>query len=1039
MSGTSIDAFRGLVTSKTDLNIRRVTIEHEGNQPPTISAPKDLFGRIAEWIRPTVPNQVNLARINQTARKAFYDALVKAEGKPFADKILQDTVGVSGEAFVQKATPLYAARIKQVLDATEKQRAINTNTTLRQLDAFYANRRLSDEAVRTANTLGHPGLDRDDPAILQAFSRQIWHDPEYGRRRFTEDDFLRFAHNATKEVCEQKQQRFDEQYSELAKLDVPYFHDADTFFDAVKDRIENEWSNTVPGGSQIGDWAHGAIDQIANNAEKLGKMPFDPTEVGRLKADLLDTKAEMQATQQSSKAMLWEKFFEPQRQIVLEALTKAQEKPKIQLEALGVDQQVVDTLLQKLEAGVNETLLNLSRTDGSLADKSARDELLKRLESDIQEALRDVDVGEDRGRKLDVASHVAKQIIPAVSKSLEENRQTFANTRQAQTKAFQLHTVLNAELDNQIGKLENKAAFLDEYLQHDPLSEKTLAYNKLMWMQTTRHTLDTVVDQLRDHLVAAREANDPGEQAKVEKSLVTALQKRDEARQRVMAAEREWREASTERSNIDTSPSLFKTHPFEQHIKDEKKFLAKALEDAKVWPPGNDVGKFLKRHQVSALDTLQSWATIERRMVVHREGVTRTYTSEIKPASQLGHGIGDAYAQDGIQGVSAGNKRQATHARNLQVSALFRHDEAGNKQLVSQTIRHGVLDPWEIKDKDARRDAARAGAREVLNVAVTMDEAFLAQAKVNTGQNDENWQQNPLSHLVHVNLNLTTADDLEARKLSPGYREHDFTMTQFDAFEHNEGVQRFDIDGQDVRVKIDTITLSFGVNAVALGSSLPWSLNGPEERWPQDIIDHNRDNLNKLIGTLNEDARPGGHIGSIVDRLRAKAEQQDLEPQDRAALLHQIGRIQDETDLVRHMFNTGSYKHGIEDAYKMDRHLMRLCTLADEALKSLGDHNMKMSLSQGCKSNKDRGGVGDVEHKAQAIIEDMGGRVLPGEKLEGEDKTIYNTVMTSSGQLEAQQMNTRLPGSKNAEEIKARIDDEAALIYAKGFASFTKA
>ena len=81
----------------------------------------------------------------------------------------------------------------------------------------------------------------------------------------------------------------------------------------------------------------------------------------------------------------------------------------------------------------------------------------------------------------------------------------------------------------------------------------------------------------------------------------------------------------------------------------------------------------------------------------------------------------------------------------------------------------------------------------------------------------------------------------------------------------------------------------------------------------------------------------------------------------------------------------------------------------------------------------------DVEIKAQAIIEDMGGKVSPNARFSEEDQRIYNTVLTSSGQDRNQQWNTGLPGSKNAKEAAPRINDEGAQEYAIAFARYVKA
>ena len=63
----------------------------------------------------------------------------------------------------------------------------------------------------------------------------------------------------------------------------------------------------------------------------------------------------------------------------------------------------------------------------------------------------------------------------------------------------------------------------------------------------------------------------------------------------------------------------------------------------------------------------------------------------------------------------------------------------------------------------------------------------------------------------------------------------------------------------------------------------------------------------------------------------------------------------------------------------------------------------------------------------------------PGKSLSPQDQVIYNTVLTSSGQDEIQQLNTGLPGSKNAGDLKARINDPEAELTAKALSHHSNA
>ena len=532
------------------------------------------------------------------------------------------------------------------------------------------------------------------------------------------------------------------------------------------------------------------------------------------------------------------------------------------------------------------------------------------------------------------------------------------------------------------------------------------------------------------------------------------LEQRKIAEQRVDVARTQWENAGTGRT-VSPEKSDDKEHPLNKVRSDEVRFLSGALKEAKILLPGSIrvpssdsvVKEHLTKMQVKALDTMQDWHTISRDMMVSRDGLSRTYRSVITPGSQLGNIVGQSYQDDGLAGVSAGNKTESGHARNLQVSELYRidrNDEGEDVPVkVSQTIRHGVLDPWSIKDAQERTDATRRGASEVIDTAVISNEGFkdrLLQKSLLIGGDQP---PPPNSKLVHVNLNLTTADEFILRKFAPDYREKDFTQHQFDAFEAQNGARTMTIrdnDNEDrqIQMEVDTITFSFGVNKLAMGKEA-FGLIPEDTLWPPEIVEHNRANLTKLVGDLTVRTEPGGYIGGLVDRLKAQRDNVQTTRQERAVLDDLIGKIQRETDDARNMFNSGEYKGGLEDAYKMNRTLQRLVNLGGEALQKLGDNDNLMTVSQGCKSNKDRGGMEDVEHKSQVIIEDMGGRVRHGQGFNEQDQTIYNTVLTSSGQAEVQQLNTGLPGSKNAGELHARINDPDAQRYAEGFAHFTKA
>lgn len=1020
MSGIGIQDFRSLITNKGDLENRRVTIDtDQNNGSQSIRAPNSLWGRICDWFSPSVSN--NVARENQEARQTFYDALVKAEGKEFAEQVIQSTLGMTGEQFVQTRGTLQASTIKQIINKADTERERITTMDGARLNQFIDNNHLSDVAARCSSEFGFPDLEPDDPDLVKAFRDRVRMDPDFGHKLYSFEDLQNLARDAVRICCETKQAKFDEQFPALSKLENGHPHDMGEYFDNIRSDLRRE-----PLGQLSQDqkqWVNDSLDGIETSTRLLSMMTFNVEDIGDLKSELLAKRNELVALRDTAQKEVRDQVMDAFRQSVFEALGP-------QRHALA--EQICDVMCQRMEddlSGVQEDQDLFENGDFDL------NEWFEGVDKEIDNLLTSMDF-QPKERE-----EILGQINDALSAKTEALEDSLLEEFHSTSGEPSLRPALDKELGHQINLLESKVQFLDEYVRNDPLSEKNVAYNRLVLAQSSMVALQDVLDQLNEKLDHARDSNNQRQIDKLTTHINVVTAKLEEAKQRVTDFHTAWQDSGTERSEVSPKKALFKTHPFEAQRKDEERFLKAALEEAKILVPGG-AGEYLKRKQVKALDTIQDWQPIERDMIVSREGVTRSYTSKITPGMHIGHGVGEGYQRDGLRGVSAGNKSESGHARNLQVSELFRNetdpDTGEDRQvLVSRTIRHGVLDPWTIKDKQERQNSANNGAREVLTAGIVSNEKFLEKAKENSRLNLENGEH-PVSRQMHVNLNLTTADTTLLRKMKTDYKEHDFTDTQFRAFQSQNGPNQFNIDGEDVYVNVDTITFSFGVNSVAMGEGI-WGGVGEDELWPPEIIEHNRQNLNKLLGDLTENTAPGGYIGGLVDRLKEEAAKQDISQARREQLNNLVGQIQRETDTVRNVFNTESYQHGIEDAYKMDRHIMGLCNLGAQALEMLGDDNMLMSVSQGCKSNKDRGGMGDVEHKSQMIIEDMGGRVRPGRQFEEQDQIIYNTVLTSSGQDQVQQQNTGLPGSKNAKELEERINDPYALEYSRGFSSFTKA
>ncbi len=616
----------------------------------------------------------------------------------------------------------------------------------------------------------------------------------------------------------------------------------------------------------------------------------------------------------------------------------------------------------------------------------------------------------DPGKAKELKAEVSRQMagLLALEGELDETNLVGQDTGAART----LRDAMQGSLDGQIKKLSAKLDFLDEYLQNDPLSEKSVAYNQLVWRQAALVGVQDLVREL--------EATGADED-----TMAMARQKQTEAEGLVRQAKVVWEGAGVERSP-DPGTRL------KAQKSEAEDFLKQCETDLGTKAPGS-----LEKMRVKALDTLQDWNVIDRKIVVNRDGVTGTYRSVIKPGPTMGGSVGAGYENDGLKGVSAGNKLEGQQVRNLHVSELRKVNSDGSEKVLSQTIQHGTLDPYGMGSAEDRLDASKRGARKVVEAAIEANPEFKQEA---LRRKNEGGQP---STLVHINNSLMTADDHFVRKFFKSFREREFTENQFAGFESLNGgqtaltVRNQNGEDEEINVKTDTITFSWGVNAVAMRHGI-WA-TGTEDTMFGPLEKHNRENMEKLVGNLTPLTSVGGHIGGLVDRLKEQAAALEPNSTDRREIEKLIGQIGVKTDSARSLFESGDYKRGIDDAYKMQRTVDALVDLGRQAIDRLEDKGMLMSKSDNCKSGKDRTGMADVETKADAIITDLGGEVHANEKFSPQDQAIYNTVLTSAGRLEVQQFNTGFAGSKNAGELKARINDPDALKYAQGFQSFAKA
>lgn len=599
-----------------------------------------------------------------------------------------------------------------------------------------------------------------------------------------------------------------------------------------------------------------------------------------------------------------------------------------------------------------------------------------------------------------------------------------------------VYALLGKDLDRQVELVRAKAVFVDEMRLTDPLTDRSVKHSNLVWAEAGQSLLDRL-----DEGIARGEPPLTGPQ----QNALTHMQL--EWTSLCIDRMSQYRVSSQDPDSLQSIPAPNDdnqdTHPIVLGKRDTLQDLRTRLERVGIPKKTLDTlfsKESLGRAEREALSGIGTWQPLSRDMVVMRDGVMRTYKSEIESAQFLDPSLGVDLGNGRTGGVSAGVKDSVDHARNLKISRL--RDPDG--QVMSTVVGHGVLDMWGVQDPQARQQSNRQGAKEVLEVALSSN-TRLRDSLTDPGRP----QDAPPPRLVHVSVNLISPDSV--REFLPGladYKEKTYTFNQFRAFDENSG------PGQDLRVfspqgpqggqvaqvDVDAITFSFGINGIATGMTQHLLFGA----W-SNVHEHNTRNMVKLVGDLGDGqfgargTRPGGFVGEAYDRLQALSSNPAADPVQRQKATDLMAQLRGQTDLVRAMFTEETFREGNGDTAKMGREILVLQGLAEQGLDLVGATDLAGTMSKGCKSDKDRGGVTDVELKSKLILRDLGGDMNPDERLQGDDQGVYYTVSSSSGQLENQRWNTGLSGSKEAGHLKDRLPDPEVRQFLCGLGKYAKA
>lgn len=418
---------------------------------------------------------------------------------------------------------------------------------------------------------------------------------------------------------------------------------------------------------------------------------------------------------------------------------------------------------------------------------------------------------------------------------------------------------------------------------------------------------------------------------------------------------------------------------------------------AVLLPPGADSGsvKSLAKEMKEVLNerfrqelNRMPWKPIAREVpMFDKAGGMQMLTSTMMPSNRLGNG--ESMRRDGIYGVTSAD-RANVHATNMWSSELTVRQPDGSSRTLFRGMRHGVHDAFGIKDPALRRQANINRVKEFYTAALHAQPELLQAAMegktvklpvVSTSLLGPNWFiRKETSMLANQNAAWTDAC--------------------------TNGVCELSIGGKTVRVEPKVITFNYAVDM--------WSQSFGLHAW-RNTQAQNDEGLRQLIGS-GADIDPQSHVGQFL----STCPDEGLKSKVRL-LAEQIGSMR----------TSGAYKKWGSDPYAMPA---RIALLA---------HLTGAMPAYNCKSGKDRTGQMDVAVKTLAFQLDQGKLPDPLKPATQESKFIMNKMAANSGNMEVQQYNTGLAGSKtagwfsNPGGLRSQFSDDAFEYY-RGLQEFAK-
>lgn len=610
---------------------------------------------------------------------------------------------------------------------------------------------------------------------------------------------------------------------------------------------------------------------------------------------------------------------------------------------------------------------------------------------------------------------------------------------------------LHQELESLAGKLESKRTMLQELKTNHPFSEKNVSYTRFMLAETAKETAFTHLSGMIDSLTEQRDQAPMGStqreqlQTKLDALLVKAGRIMQRLDQHALDAKQAHQGANPDQIIPQDQVS---DHPLFRTEGDELKFINQLLKNDQL---GSVSKKQFQRVRDQVLNTRQDWSPIQRTMVTRHQRTTQLAQSTIRSGIGLeGSFVHHQLQQRGLQGVSSHTKTEVAPEipKNLQHSTLT----VDGKTRVDM-IRHGII---------ANPDQAKS----VVSTAIWSD-PVLRQLVLDRLEQDD---PTPIDYSF-ANVNLESPWSTKIPVMGQRRVMQDAHISAFRSLA--EGPQPVEIPFMDQDGEQKTIRVNLKVSVLGIPVNNAVGFLGKVGCVWSHLEQTNREGLQSLIGDLGDPSRGvqgsargtpiGGMVGTIVrsldqriQTLKGLEDPSEAQKQELAQLQEVRGNVQEAVDIVRDIYCSGSYKEDDGNRYKFALAVMFATNLAKQAHTALGmsrgGHGF--GSSQGCMSNKDRGGNADALLKSLNLSSSHAFKLLRYntelndqelvsmlDVLPPEDaKNMLITGLVYSGQLEAQKLQTLVMGSKNAGDLMEAIkNDPEAYPLLKGLSTYAKA